>query len=278
MFEILYSTGMPRKELTALRLYDLDLERGTVMIREGKGKKDRLLPLGARAAAWLKYLEDARPRLVVEPDERDIGIVSEQICRREVKAHHVSVAAPVAIGGNSRKGVGPIRKAEPRTDECVVAIQGGGQRIDGDAGRCPGGGAGHGQGAAPGCIRQLIQRVHAQRLNQGIVRPGTQVSRGIVEITELFMEPIAPAAFLTRRTFQLPDRIVAIAHLAAIDPDRVGASIALIVKIGVRVQHRAATVPQPLTSTRRLPGDTIYPMAGTDTFLACQVQYCQPVS
>ena len=77
VFEILYSTGMPRKELTALRLYDLDLERGTVMIREGKGKKDRLLPLGARAAAWLKYLEDARPRLVVEPDERDIGIVSE---------------------------------------------------------------------------------------------------------------------------------------------------------------------------------------------------------
>ena len=38
-------------------LYDLDLERGTVMIREGKGKKDRLLPIGTRAAAWLnKYL------------------------------------------------------------------------------------------------------------------------------------------------------------------------------------------------------------------------------
>ncbi len=71
--EILYSTGMRRKELTGLRLYDLDLERGTVMIREGKGKKDRLLPLGARAAAWLdKYLEEARPKLVVEPDEREV--------------------------------------------------------------------------------------------------------------------------------------------------------------------------------------------------------------
>lgn len=64
---------MRRKELTGLRLYDLDLERGTVMIREGKGKKDRLLPLGARAAAWLdKYLEEARPKLVVEPDEREV--------------------------------------------------------------------------------------------------------------------------------------------------------------------------------------------------------------
>lgn len=73
VLEILYSTGMRRKELTGLCLYDLDLERGTVMIREGKGKKDRLLPIGARAAAWLnKYLEDARPKLVVEPDEREV--------------------------------------------------------------------------------------------------------------------------------------------------------------------------------------------------------------
>lgn len=73
LLEILYSTGMRRKELTGLRLYDLDLERGTVMIREGKGKKDRLLPIGARAAAWLdKYLELARPKLIVEPDEREV--------------------------------------------------------------------------------------------------------------------------------------------------------------------------------------------------------------
>lgn len=73
LLEILYSTGMRRKELAGLRLYDLDLGRGTVMIREGKGKKDRLLPLGARAAAWLnKYLEEARPKLVVEPDEREV--------------------------------------------------------------------------------------------------------------------------------------------------------------------------------------------------------------
>ena len=73
VLEILYSTGMRRQELTGLCLYDLDWQRGTVMIRKGKGKKDRLLPLGARAAAWLnKYLEDARPKLVVEPDEREL--------------------------------------------------------------------------------------------------------------------------------------------------------------------------------------------------------------
>jgi integrase/recombinase XerD len=73
VLEILYSTGMRRQELTGLHLYDLDWQRGTVMIRKGKGNKDRLLPLGARAAAWLnKYLQEARPKLVVEPDEREV--------------------------------------------------------------------------------------------------------------------------------------------------------------------------------------------------------------
>ncbi len=73
LLETLYSTGMRRLELANLKLYDLDTERGTVMIRQGKGKKDRIIPIGDRAAAWVeKYLNDARPHLVSEPDD---GIV-----------------------------------------------------------------------------------------------------------------------------------------------------------------------------------------------------------
>ena len=65
-----YSTGMRRMELANLKLYDLDTERGTVMIRQGKGKKDRMIPIGERALAWVgKYLADARPKLVQEPDD-----------------------------------------------------------------------------------------------------------------------------------------------------------------------------------------------------------------
>jgi integrase/recombinase XerD len=73
LMEALYTTGMRRLELACLKLYDLDTERGTVTIRQGKGKKDRVIPIGDRAAAWLdKYVREARPQLVVEPDDHTV--------------------------------------------------------------------------------------------------------------------------------------------------------------------------------------------------------------
>ena len=70
LMETLYSTGMRRLELANLKLYDLDTERGTVAIRQGKGNKDRIIPIGDGAAAWIeKYVREARPRQVVEPDD-----------------------------------------------------------------------------------------------------------------------------------------------------------------------------------------------------------------
>lgn len=63
MLEALYSTGMRRGELVNLRIEDVDLRRGTVLIRQGKGRKDRMVPIGVRACAWLeKYLYSIRPR------------------------------------------------------------------------------------------------------------------------------------------------------------------------------------------------------------------------
>jgi integrase/recombinase XerD len=61
---------MRRTELVNLKLYDVDRAAGVVTIREGKGKKDRVIPIGERAVAWLdKYLDQARPRLATEPDD-----------------------------------------------------------------------------------------------------------------------------------------------------------------------------------------------------------------
>ncbi len=70
ILEVFYSTGMRRMELIGLRLYDLDRERGTILVRQGKGKKDRMIPIGDRAVVWTeKYLQEVRPSLLMPPDE-----------------------------------------------------------------------------------------------------------------------------------------------------------------------------------------------------------------
>ena len=68
MLEVLYATGMRRHEIARLELGDIEAQRGegggVVLIREGKGGKDRLLPLGERALYWVgEYLERGRPEL-----------------------------------------------------------------------------------------------------------------------------------------------------------------------------------------------------------------------
>ncbi len=64
ILEVLYSTGMRRMEVIGLRWDDFDIERGTVFIRMGKGRKDRMVPIGDRALKYCeKYLYDQRPIL-----------------------------------------------------------------------------------------------------------------------------------------------------------------------------------------------------------------------
>ena len=67
LLETFYSTGLRRAELVGLTLYDIDARRGTVFVH-GKGRKDRIVPIGERAIAWVqRYLDAARPQLVSDP-------------------------------------------------------------------------------------------------------------------------------------------------------------------------------------------------------------------
>jgi integrase/recombinase XerD len=71
ILETLYSSGIRRLELWALSVEDFDPSRGTLMIRYGKGKKDRIVPLGRRASVWVqKYLAEVRPQWAREPEQR----------------------------------------------------------------------------------------------------------------------------------------------------------------------------------------------------------------
>jgi integrase/recombinase XerD len=66
LLELLYSTGLRRKEAANLTRGSIDFIRQVVFVKEGKGGRDRVVPLGSRAAAWLeKYLYEARPQLTV---------------------------------------------------------------------------------------------------------------------------------------------------------------------------------------------------------------------
>lgn len=69
ILETLYATGIRVGELGALALEDLRLSEGLVVVRHGKGDKERVVPLGKRAGAFLReYLRRVRPALDRERD------------------------------------------------------------------------------------------------------------------------------------------------------------------------------------------------------------------
>ena len=69
ILEVLYSTAIRRAELVGLAVTDIEFERATLLVRLGKGKRDRIVPISDRALRWVRsYLERARPELHVPPD------------------------------------------------------------------------------------------------------------------------------------------------------------------------------------------------------------------
>ena len=68
LLELLYATAIRRSELARLETGDLNREAATLRVRLGKGKKDRVVPVGSRALHWCeRYLEEVRPRLEIAP-------------------------------------------------------------------------------------------------------------------------------------------------------------------------------------------------------------------
>ena len=64
MLEVLYASGLRVSELVTLKVAQVSQDMGVVRI-VGKGAKERLVPLGEEALAWIKrYLQEARPRIL----------------------------------------------------------------------------------------------------------------------------------------------------------------------------------------------------------------------
>ncbi len=64
LIELFYATGLRVSEMVGLRQQDLNLESGYLTCT-GKGRKQRLVPIGDEASAWLtRYLKEGRPALL----------------------------------------------------------------------------------------------------------------------------------------------------------------------------------------------------------------------
>jgi site-specific recombinase XerD len=64
LVELVYSAGLRSAEAVGLDLADVDFEQELVHVRNGKGGKERVVPLGEQAAYWTaRYLREARPAL-----------------------------------------------------------------------------------------------------------------------------------------------------------------------------------------------------------------------
>lgn len=64
LLELLYATGMRASECNALRIEDVNLSAGYVVVT-GKGSRQRLVPVGGQALHWVRrYLTEARPAIV----------------------------------------------------------------------------------------------------------------------------------------------------------------------------------------------------------------------
>lgn len=79
VMEVLYATAVRRNELLSLEVHDVDLRDGVIHVRKGKGRKQRVVPLGKTAAGYLKeYLEKIRPHYGRKhPKERRLFLTCE---------------------------------------------------------------------------------------------------------------------------------------------------------------------------------------------------------
>ena len=107
ILELFYSTGIRRTEMARVALADLNREKRILWVRFGKGRKDRVVPVGQRALTWAeKYIEDVRPLLLVDPDQKALFLTgygeafNADVLGRRV--HDYIVKAGIA-----REGIGP---------------------------------------------------------------------------------------------------------------------------------------------------------------------------
>lgn len=99
VLEIMYSSGLRRGEVAGLDLGDVDLAERTAMIRNGKGRKDRVVPMGEAAARWMRrYLSESRPLLERDSSERAFFLTTIGARLHRILPHRLIQRSSLAAG------------------------------------------------------------------------------------------------------------------------------------------------------------------------------------
>ncbi len=108
MIEIMYSSALRRREMMELDLGDVDLAERRVLIRRSKARKDRVVPVGAEAARWMRrYLSESRPVL-----ERDSSLQAFFLTTHGLRFQR---NLPNTLLGNYGRMAGIARRVTPYT-------------------------------------------------------------------------------------------------------------------------------------------------------------------
>lgn len=74
LLEVVYATGIRSGELIRLKVADFDAKARTLFVHQGKGGKDRIIPLPATAAGYLtEFIQKVRPRFAAGMKGGDDG-------------------------------------------------------------------------------------------------------------------------------------------------------------------------------------------------------------
>lgn len=87
ILEMLYATGLRNFELCGLDTTDLDPAEGLVLVRAGKGGRDRKVPMGREAWIWVEeYLARCRPQWLADAAEQGLflGRFGKRIAKQDL--------------------------------------------------------------------------------------------------------------------------------------------------------------------------------------------------